>query len=63
MTKISLLKKEQKEHFKGEVEQAKRGTGAGMMWYRVFQDRVFAYSSRQMTVLIDRYKLCNSRLY
>ena len=40
MTKTSLLKKEQKEHFRGEVEQAKRGTGAGIMWYRVFQDRV-----------------------
>ena len=31
MTKTSLLKKEQKEHFRGEVEQAKRGTGAGIM--------------------------------
>ena len=31
MTETSLLKKEQKEHFKGEVEQAKRGSRAGMM--------------------------------
>ena len=61
--KTNLLRKEQKEHLEEEVGKTKKGTGAGMMWYRVFQDRVFAYSSRQMTVLIDRYKLCNSSLY
>ena len=27
MTKINLLEKELKEHFKGEVGQAERGTG------------------------------------
>ena len=27
MTKISVLEKEPKEHLKGEVEQATRGTG------------------------------------
>ena len=31
MVETNLLKKEQKEHLKGEVGQAKRGTGAGMM--------------------------------
>lgn len=34
-------KKEQKEHLKREVDQAKRGTGSGMMRYGVFQDRKF----------------------
>ena len=29
MVETNLLKNEQKEHLKGEVGQAKRGTGAG----------------------------------
>ena len=46
MAKISLLKKEQKEHLKGEVSQVKRGTAPGMTRYRGFQDRAFIYSLR-----------------
>ena len=42
VAKTSSLRKEQKEHLK-------RGTGIGMMRYKVgagFQDRAFTYSSR-----------------
>ena len=31
MTKISLLEKELKEHLKGELDHAERGTGTRMM--------------------------------
>ena len=52
--KTSLLKKnrksrkKQKEHLKGEMDPAKRGTGMRMMRYegRGFKDRAFAYSYR-----------------
>ena len=49
MVKTSLLRKKQKRqkgYLKGEVGQAKRGTGAGMMRYQGIQDRAFTYSSR-----------------
>ena len=49
MVKISLLRKKQKKqkgYLKGEVGQAKRGTGDGMMRYQGIQDRAFTYSSR-----------------
>ena len=36
------------EHLKGEVGQAKRGTGTGMVRQEAFQDRVFTYSSSQV---------------
>ena len=34
MAKLSFLRKDQKEHLKGEVGQAKRGTGPEMMKYQ-----------------------------
>ena len=64
MAKISLLKKEQKEHLKGEVSQVKRGTAPGMTRYRGFQDRAFIYSLRWVWTenLVDSCKLNNNRL-
>ena len=53
--KKPLLKKEQKEYLKGEVGQVKRGTGAAMMIYRVFQAELLCIhlSGHGLTVLID----------
>ena len=60
MVETNLLKKEQKEHLKGEVGQAKRGTGAGMRRCGFFKTGVlWAW----ITVLIDSCKLHNNRLY
>ena len=55
----SAKQKEQKEHFKGEVEQAKRGTGARMKRYRVFKTGLlhFYLGRCGLTVLIDSCKL------
>ena len=44
VAKTSFLSKEQKEHHKGEVGQAKRGTCHQMMSYGSFEDRAFTYS-------------------
>ena len=48
MAKISLLRQEQKEHLEGEVSQAKRGTGTGIVRQEAFRDRVFTYSSSRV---------------
>ena len=58
-------KKNQKEHLKREVDQAKRGTSSGMMRYGVFQDRKSTYSSRWRCtdILIDTCKFHNNRFY
>ena len=40
MAKTSLLKGEQKENLQGEVGQAKRGTGVGMMRLGGFKTRL-----------------------
>ena len=64
MGKRSLLKEEQKEHDKGEVGQARRGTGARMVLYEVFMTGLLHthLGGRGLTVLIDSCKLHNSRL-
>ena len=64
MGKISLLKNEEKEHNKGEVGQASRGTGAGMVMYGVFKTGLLHthLGGRGLTVLIDSCKLHSNRL-
>ena len=65
MVETSLLKKEQKEHLKGEVGQAKRGTSAGMMRYGFFKTGLLHIhlGGHRLAVLIDSCKLHNNRLY
>ena len=64
MGKPSLLKKETKEHLKGQMGQAKRGTSARMMRYNVFKrELLHRHLGRHgRRVLIDSCKLHN-RLY
>ena len=65
MGKRSLLKKEQKEHDKGEVGQARRGTGARMVLYEVFMTGLLHthLGGHGLTVLIDSCKLHSNRLW
>ena len=60
-----FLKKEEKEHLKGEVSQAKRGMGARMMRYRIFKIGLLHIhlGGCGLTVFIDSCKLCNNWLY
>ena len=64
MAKTSFLSKEQKEHHKGEVGQAKRGTCHQMMSYGSFEDRLLhiRLAGYRLTGLIDSCKLHNNRL-
>ena len=53
------MKNEEKEHNKGEVGQASRGTGAGMVMYGVFKTGLLHthLGGRGLAVLIDICKL------
>ena len=64
MIETSLLKKEQKEHLKGEVGQAKRGTSTGMTRCGFFKTGLLRIhlGGHGLAVLIDSYKLHNNRL-
>ena len=50
MAETSLLRQEQKEHLQGEVGQAKRDTGTGVVRQEAFQGRVFTCSSRRVWI-------------
>ena len=65
MIETSLLKKEQKEHLKGEVGQAKRGTSTGMTRCGFFKTGLLRIhlGGHGLAVLIDSCKLYNNRLY
>ena len=65
MVETSLLQKEQNEHLKGEVGQARRGTSAGMMRYVFFKTGLLHIhlGGHRLAVLIDSCKLHNNRLY
>ena len=41
VAKTGLLREEQKEHLKGEMGQAKKGTGARMIRYGIFSRQGF----------------------
>ena len=58
MTKISLLRKEQKEHLKVKAGQAKRGS-VGVFKIGLLHNHL---SGCGLTILIDNYKLQNNRL-
>ena len=65
MAKTSLLKKEQKEHLKRGMSEAKRDTDTGIMKLGIFK-RVLLHihlGRHGLTVLIDSCKLHNNRLY
>ena len=64
MGKPSLVKKDTKEHLKGKMGQAKRGTSARMMRYNVFKrELLHRHLGRHgLRVVIGSCKLCNSRL-
>ena len=61
---LGLLKKEQKGHVKGEMGQAKRGTGTGMMRYGCVQTGLLHMYlvGHGLIDLIGSCKLCNNRL-
>ena len=65
MSKTSVLKKEQEEHFKIEVGQTKRGTGPGWMRYGVFKTGLLHVHLGWcgLMVLIDSFRLHTNRLY
>ena len=58
MTKTSLLRKEQKEHLKGETGHAKRGS-IGIFKTGLLYNHLGGCG---LTILIDNYKLQNKRL-
>ena len=65
MGKTSLLMKEQKEHLREDVSQAKRGTGTRMVMHKVVKTGLLYIHlwGCGLTVLIDSCKLHNNRLY
>ena len=66
MAKLSFLRKDQKEHLKGEVGQAKRGTGPEMMKYQGLKMAGcldIYLGGHELTILIDSCKLHTNRFY
>ena len=66
MAKLSFLRKDQKEHLKGEVGQAKRGTGPEMMKYQGLKMAGcldIYLGGHELTILIDSHMLHNNWLY